>query len=155
MKVLNKNDGYDYGLVEKVFDTVLPQNLSNELAIYDTSFLISHTDGKFAVCIGVELILSDESIHDTSFVLDDASPARLVKNVENNITYKNMLNKYRIKDIVVEPQEEKIDIYTKYGAYFDEGEYLMYEAFYKIPLNSHSLSVIAVVEAAKQFAGLK
>ena len=66
MKVLNKNDGYDYGLVEKVFDTVLPQDLSNELAIYDTSFLISHTDGKFAVCIGVEFILSDESIHDTS-----------------------------------------------------------------------------------------
>jgi len=26
---------------------------------------------------------------------------------------------------------------------------------YKIPLNSHSLSVIAVIEAAKQFAGLK
>ena len=148
MKVLNKNDGYDYGLVEKVFDTVLPQDLSNELAI-------SHTDGKFAVCIGVELILSDESIHDTSFVLDDTSPAKLIKNVENNITYKNMLNKYRIKDIVIEPQEEKIDIYTKYGAYFDEGEYLMYEAFYKIPLNSHSLSVIAVIEAAKQFAGLK
>lgn len=49
-----------------------------------------------------------------------------------------------LKDIVIEPQEEKIDIYTKYGAYFDEGEYLMYEAFYKIPLNSHSLSVIAV-----------
>ena len=64
-------------------------------------------------------------------------------------------DKYRIKDIVIEPQEEKIDIYTKYGAYFDEGEYLMYEAFYKIPLNSHSLSVIAVIEAAKQFAGLK
>ena len=40
MKVLNKNDEYDYGLVEKVFDTVLPQDLSNELAIYDTSFLI-------------------------------------------------------------------------------------------------------------------
>lgn len=79
----------------------------------------------------------------------------MIKNVENNITYKNMLNKYRIKDIVIEPQEEKIDIYTKYGAYFDEGEYLMYEAFYKIPLNSHSLSVIAVIEAAKQFAGLK
>ena len=68
---------------------------------------------------------------------------------------------------MIEPQEEKIDIYTKYGAYFDEGEYLMYEAFYKIPLNSHSLSVIAVIvnshslsviaviEAAKQFAGLK
>lgn len=37
MKVLNKNDGYDYGLVEKVFDTVLPQDLSNELAIYDTT----------------------------------------------------------------------------------------------------------------------
>lgn len=155
MKVLNKNDEYDYGLVEKVFDTVLPQDLSNKLAMYDTSFLISHTDGKFAVCIGVELILSDESIHDTSFVLDDTSPARLIKNVENNITYKNMLNKYRIKDIVIEPQEEKIDIYTKYGAYFDEGEYLMYEALYKIPLNSHSLSVIAVIEAAKQFAGLK
>lgn len=78
MKVLNKNDEYDYGLVEKVFDTVLLQDLSNELAIYDTSFLISHTDGKFAVCIGVELILSDESIQDTSFVLDDTSPARLV-----------------------------------------------------------------------------
>lgn len=104
--------------MKNVFDTVLPQDLSNELAIYDTSFLISHTDGKFAVCIGVELILSDESIHDTSFVLDDTSPARLIKNVENNITYKNMLNKYRIKDIVIEPQEEKIDIYTKYGAYF-------------------------------------
>ena len=56
---------------------------------------------------------------------------------------------------MIEPQEEKIDIYTKYGAYFDEGEYLMYEAFYKIPLNSHSLSVIAVIEAAKKFAGLK
>lgn len=48
MKVLNKNDEYDYGLVEKVFDTVLPQDLSNELAIYDTSFLmckvIAYTD---------------------------------------------------------------------------------------------------------------
>lgn len=56
-----------------------------------------------------------------------------------------------LKDIVIEPQEEKIDIYTKYGAYFDEGEYLMYEAFYKIPLNSHSLSVIAVFFAASIF----
>lgn len=56
-----------------------------------------------------------------------------------------------LKDIVIEPQEEKIDIYTKYGAYFDEGEYLMYEAFYKIPLNSHSLSVIAVFFATAIF----
>lgn len=56
-----------------------------------------------------------------------------------------------LKDIVIEPQEEKIDIYTKYGAYFDEGEYLMHEAFYKIPLNSHSLSVIAVFFAASIF----